>query len=82
VQISYLVQRYYYFLWNSIWSLSTICSGKSWDHPRRPIHSGYPVSKFCHDWYNTVEVISPWIFVIHAWKSYSWPKIAFLGFDS
>ena len=45
---------------NSIWPPSAILDllGKSWDHSRRPVHSGYPLWKFRYDQRSRVEVIS------------------------
>jgi len=56
------------------------CLLKSWDHPERSILGGYiPCKKFRHGRRNNVKVISIWIFVVHAWKSYWWAQKFSIG---
>ena len=51
--------------------------GKSWDHPQRPVHSGYPLWKFRYDQRSRVEVISLRVFVVHMLDSIVYGPIIF-----
>ena len=53
---------------------SWICWGKPWDHPRRPIHGGYPVQKFHHDRHSSVRVIIVVELSSFTLESYFWDQ--------
>ena len=71
------------FLQNSVWPPSAILDllEEIVGPPRRPIHGGYVNILL---WSAADDVISVWIFVINAWKSFSWNQnfSFFCGFDS